>query len=155
MKDQYYLINTLLDEALPSENDERLNTSHMCLQVKSWLKIFIQKFKDTEKELFKLRAVHGSSFINTSISHDQSPAKNYQTFSKKLSLATPDVKSPDSSGRTSSLSGSFIYGHWQEDKEANCCNKCLIEFWVLSWKHHCWVCGKIFCKKCSSHYVLM
>lgn len=39
---------------------------------------------------------------------------------------------------------------WREDHTALRCSKCNTTFWLLTRKHHCRACGKIFCSDCSS-----
>ncbi|CAI2366334.1 unnamed protein product [Moneuplotes crassus] len=44
---------------------------------------------------------------------------------------------------------------WEEDDEVNSCNICKSTFWLLLRKHHCRVCGKIFCSGCSRYSVII
>ena len=38
---------------------------------------------------------------------------------------------------------------WQPDSEATCCTKCGEKFTMLRRRHHCRLCGGIFCNSCS------
>ena len=38
---------------------------------------------------------------------------------------------------------------WQPDSEATCCTKCGEKFTLLRRRHHCRLCGGIFCNSCS------
>ena len=42
---------------------------------------------------------------------------------------------------------------WVADKMAKQCYECRMGFGVLVRKHHCRVCGQIFCSKCSSNFI--
>ncbi len=38
---------------------------------------------------------------------------------------------------------------WEKDSAAPNCNDCASSFGVLTRRHHCRVCGKLFCDRCS------
>lgn len=40
---------------------------------------------------------------------------------------------------------------WQKDSEVHTCQKCSTEFGFFTRKHHCRVCGGIFCDNCTKH----
>jgi hypothetical protein len=40
--------------------------------------------------------------------------------------------------------------HWEENSVVTSCTNCHEEFGILKKKHHCRVCGCIFCAKCSA-----
>ena len=42
---------------------------------------------------------------------------------------------------------------WTEDSSVNSCHNCKDEFTLFFRKHHCRLCGKIFCYNCSNNYV--
>mmetsp|Transcript_9479 Transcript_9479/g.15594 ORF Transcript_9479/g.15594 Transcript_9479/m.15594 type:complete len:329 (-) Transcript_9479:688-1674(-) len=44
---------------------------------------------------------------------------------------------------------------WEKDEEVLKCNDCYVEFGSLCWRHHCRVCGKIFCDTCSDYYTII
>ena len=39
------------------------------------------------------------------------------------------------------------------DSLSSYCNDCAMKFTMYQRKHHCRMCGKIFCNQCSSHYI--
>lgn len=41
---------------------------------------------------------------------------------------------------------------WEDEQQALLCRKCKAEFGMLTWKHHCRACGKVFCDFCSCFY---
>ena len=42
---------------------------------------------------------------------------------------------------------------WEEDRVAKTCFGCDKKFSLVLRKHHCRLCGSIFCRKCCSYYV--
>lgn len=42
---------------------------------------------------------------------------------------------------------------WKEDSSANKCRRCRKEFTFFRGKHHCRLCGHLFCDNCSKHIV--
>ena len=44
---------------------------------------------------------------------------------------------------------------WMRDDEVSNCTQCNDTFTILKRKHHCRVCGKIFCAECSSFQLLI
>ncbi len=42
---------------------------------------------------------------------------------------------------------------WIDSKLITKCQKCFADFWLLSRKHHCRVCGCVFCSSCCYQYV--
>lgn len=40
--------------------------------------------------------------------------------------------------------------HWQPDSDSPSCTKCSSSFTVTKRRHHCRLCGRVFCKKCCS-----
>ncbi len=46
-------------------------------------------------------------------------------------------------------------GHWQSSKETKKCNQCEKSFSSLRRKHHCKICGMIFCSSCSHKKVVL
>lgn len=43
--------------------------------------------------------------------------------------------------------------HWQPDNEVAKCNACGRGFWLLLRRHHCRICGGLFCDRCSSNCI--
>ncbi|XP_071943543.1 FYVE and coiled-coil domain-containing protein 1-like [Antedon mediterranea] len=43
---------------------------------------------------------------------------------------------------------------WLEDKDVLNCMQCDAEFGLTVRRHHCRLCGRIFCSKCSNHFVM-
>eukprot|EP00057_Strongylocentrotus_purpuratus_P002221 XP_003724076.1 PREDICTED: FYVE and coiled-coil domain-containing protein 1 isoform X2 [Strongylocentrotus purpuratus] len=43
---------------------------------------------------------------------------------------------------------------WMDDRQVTQCMSCLCEFGLTVRKHHCRLCGRIFCAKCTSFFVL-
>lgn len=41
---------------------------------------------------------------------------------------------------------------WEDEEHVILCRKCKTEFGLLTWKHHCRACGKVFCDFCSCFY---
>jgi len=48
---------------------------------------------------------------------------------------------------------SFLKEHWTDDHAAPNCHQCNTMFTQVIRKHHCRLCGEVFCDKCSSHKV--
>lgn len=46
-----------------------------------------------------------------------------------------------------------VNGQWQADRDAPECSACHAHFGVMLRRHHCRVCGQVFCARCSSHKV--
>ncbi|KAL1920100.1 uncharacterized protein VTP21DRAFT_1246 [Calcarisporiella thermophila] len=44
----------------------------------------------------------------------------------------------------------FNRAHWKPDSHSSCCTFCFRDFNFLRRRHHCRVCGEIFCGRCSS-----
>ncbi|KAJ9460380.1 putative phosphatidylinositol kinase L615 [Diplonema papillatum] len=45
--------------------------------------------------------------------------------------------------------------HWEEDADCSACNACGEGFCVYRRRHHCRLCGLIFCRKCSNQKVVL
>ena len=43
---------------------------------------------------------------------------------------------------------------WVDDNLITKCYKCLCDFSIINRKHHCRICGKIFCAECTKYYIL-
>ena len=43
--------------------------------------------------------------------------------------------------------------HWMPDKLCHECSNCNIKFSILVRRHHCRVCGRIYCNACSNHTI--
>ena len=43
--------------------------------------------------------------------------------------------------------------HWMPDRMCHECSECGVKFGIFVRKHHCRICGRIFCSNCSSHTV--
>ena len=41
--------------------------------------------------------------------------------------------------------------HWKDDSQAKRCEKCNVSFGVIERRHHCRMCGCVFCKTCVSY----
>ena len=42
---------------------------------------------------------------------------------------------------------------WQADQDCQQCNGCVLKFNIINRRHHCRICGKIFCKICSAYVI--
>ena len=42
---------------------------------------------------------------------------------------------------------------WTDDNTVNSCHNCKDDFTFLNRRHHCRLCGKIFCHTCSNYYI--
>ena len=47
--------------------------------------------------------------------------------------------------------GGFVVSHWVEDATVKRCSKCNREFGVSLRRHHCRLCGRVFCWSCSDN----
>ena len=54
---------------------------------------------------------------------------------------------------TSWLTDQMAPTYWEANREAESCRECKSRFSVGESKHHCRVCGGIFCGACSSHFI--
>jgi len=43
--------------------------------------------------------------------------------------------------------------HWTKDEDVTSCRQCSAPFNLFRWRHHCRVCGHIFCHDCSNNYM--
>ncbi|XP_077975617.1 FYVE and coiled-coil domain-containing protein 1-like isoform X2 [Styela clava] len=50
--------------------------------------------------------------------------------------------------------GEGVEGKWMEDQEARYCLYCGTQFNFIIRKHHCRLCGKIFCNDCSKQWII-
>eukprot|EP01138_Halocafeteria_seosinensis_P003104 gb/GECG01003172.1/.p1 GENE.gb/GECG01003172.1/~~gb/GECG01003172.1/.p1 ORF type:complete len:626 (+),score=144.66 gb/GECG01003172.1/:1-1878(+) len=46
-------------------------------------------------------------------------------------------------------------GFWENDGDVHCCRKCEAKFSFTVRKHHCRMCGRIFCGSCCNNQILM
>jgi hypothetical protein len=44
---------------------------------------------------------------------------------------------------------------WQHDFEADRCTKCSVSFGMTVWRHHCRICGRVFCAECSDNFAYL
>ncbi|CAG8716361.1 10670_t:CDS:2, partial [Funneliformis caledonium] len=49
----------------------------------------------------------------------------------------------------------IVKDHWKKDHTAKCCSFCHKKFTILYRRHHCRICGYIFCSSCSSGKTLL
>ena len=42
---------------------------------------------------------------------------------------------------------------WTDDNSVNSCHNCRNDFTFLNRRHHCRLCGKIYCGICSDYYI--
>ena len=42
---------------------------------------------------------------------------------------------------------------WTDDNSVNSCYNCRDDFTFLNRRHHCRLCGKIFCSNCCNNYI--
>ena len=47
--------------------------------------------------------------------------------------------------------GGFVVSHWVEDAQVRRCSKCSRDFGVSLRRHHCRLCGRVFCWACSDN----
>ena len=82
-----------------------------------------------------------------------SPAISEASVGSIVSTTSVDsVGSPASVGSTGSPGGKKWYGcvdHFVPDSEAKACPRCSKSFGTMRRKHHCRVCGGVFCSTCS------
>jgi len=64
-----------------------------------------------------------------------------------------DIIPEDDDDNTSTIS--LSPRRWVRDDEAPTCAKCQGEFSLVTRRHHCRMCGNVFCSKCCDHFVLM
>jgi hypothetical protein len=57
------------------------------------------------------------------------------------------------SGHLSMQSMSSRSRSWQDEAKVAVCNLCAVSFGPARWKHHCRLCGTVFCDSCSSYYM--
>ena len=79
------------------------------------------------------------------------PPNIIQMNRKKSSLTTmPELLSLEKNekNKKKKIKKGIDKTFWVPDSNVKKCNKCGIEFYFFERKHHCRVCGKIFCKKC-------
>lgn len=70
-------------------------------------------------------------------------------------LQTAEAQTPQASPPESNLSQSRLHRapSWAPDDAVSHCHNCHCSFGMFWRKHHCRVCGKIFCDTCTSHRV--
>ncbi|CAG8545097.1 5357_t:CDS:10 [Rhizophagus irregularis] len=49
----------------------------------------------------------------------------------------------------------IVKDHWKEDNTTKCCSFCNRKFTIFFRKHHCRICGNIYCSSCSSGRTLL
>ncbi|GBB96456.1 hypothetical protein RclHR1_02760009 [Rhizophagus clarus] len=49
----------------------------------------------------------------------------------------------------------IVKDHWKEDSMSKCCSFCNRKFTMFFRKHHCRICGNIYCSSCSSGRTLL
>lgn len=87
------------------------------------------------------------SLENSLDSPETSPKMSYSDIGKNMSYSIYVDKKP------------HMYEHkrrikkWVPDESVKKCNKCNTEFTFYTRKHHCRVCGKIYCYSCSKHRI--
>ncbi|CAI2367916.1 unnamed protein product [Moneuplotes crassus] len=97
--------------------------------------------KDTgEKEVYDKSGylTTGKNKVNEKISTHS----RHKSFNQKLVNSSQSTKD-------------CLSSEWEDDKDITNCTKCGTKFWLLSRKHHCRICGKIFCGNCSKFSVLL
>lgn len=61
----------------------------------------------------------------------------------------------ESKGKRKELSVAALSNPWEFDEVQNCCTACRTEFNLINRRHHCRLCGKIFCNQCTSKRALI
>lgn len=51
------------------------------------------------------------------------------------------------------LGNKYVNSIWTDDNSVNSCHNCKIDFTFLNRRHHCRLCGKIFCSVCTDNYI--
>lgn len=96
----------------------------------------------------------GSSFGGQGTAVGSSSSSNNQVLNQS-SEAYPSIGSsppyvPDS---VQMLDGDDQRSLWMPDEKCTVCFGCSRTFHAFRRKHHCRICGRIFCYRCSNHFV--
>ena len=75
-------------------------------------------------------------------------------FTKTSSTTVASNNSDDTvSNHSGSFSESTLRQFWMPDQVVNDCYECAIKFTTFKRKHHCRICGQIFCSKCCGIFI--
>eukprot|EP00052_Salpingoeca_macrocollata_P014197 m.111152 g.111152 ORF g.111152 m.111152 type:complete len:191 (+) comp19219_c0_seq1:1472-2044(+) len=56
-------------------------------------------------------------------------------------------------GEAMSQASKSTTGRWKSDSDVSACVRCAVQFSLTCRRHHCRVCGNIFCHECSDRHV--
>ncbi|KAL7566411.1 hypothetical protein ACA910_000894 [Epithemia clementina (nom. ined.)] len=113
--------------------------------------------KNTENKIPNLQGAHLVSSISAAVQsnkrrdgpdastplHNKDPSETRRKFSL---LSPPPVEAD-------SLPQSESRQHWMPDKLCKQCYSCETNFTVFRRRHHCRICGQVFCNQCSAYFV--
>jgi hypothetical protein len=115
----------------------------------------------------------GRKFFPSSVEDDEALARRLQaewdandaatstsTTTPIPTLTTPQNQAPGSSSAAAAAPGSThsvatLSNPWEFDVEQRHCTTCNDEFNAFNRRHHCRLCGKIFCHRCSDQRTLV
>ena len=64
------------------------------------------------------------------------------------------MPTPPSASTSSTTHAAHTMGaHWMPDKLCKLCYSCEVQFTVFRRRHHCRLCGQVFCSSCSGYFV--
>ncbi len=102
-------------------------------------------------------------FFSPSLQDDEALARRLQAEYDAAEAASTNVPEENSaqtvvsgsSQTNQQLSVATVSNPWEYDVEQDFCISCSDEFHPFNRKHHCRLCGKIFCNKCSDQRALV
>ena len=158
------LENELMWKLLEEDNSDLIRLIYEKLKDESIL-YNLTKIKKVIKELIDLRKNYESNGRVQSEYFTQLISENNTRSDSDLSVDLPvdtsEHASVDTSEHAPVSSDTSVYSpapvdtfvespapQWQSNSNVSRCTKCGEEFWAFRRKHHCRLCGKIFCYEC-------